>query len=174
MKSILIGSIAFIIWSSISTYYYVCNVKDLPYEQQNQFAESTIPETEPEIEEEPEPETVILSPGSFTIYHLYNHLDFTEENDFSSYLDQLKKYMHEYPTSVISITGYADNIGSEQYNYTLGMGRANFIRNHLIDQGIPKSIIEISSDGETSPVASNASNSGRAENRRSEITIKTN
>jgi OOP family OmpA-OmpF porin len=72
---------------------------------------------------------------------------------------------------MISIVGYADSIGPEEFNYRLGLLRADYIKVYLIKNGVTKNTISVSSRGETSPVASNRTTTGRAQNRRSEIQI---
>lgn len=51
----------------------------------------------------------------------------------------------------IDITGHTDRLGSEQYNYKLGMQRAETIRNYLKNNGINNNI-NISSQGDSQPV----------------------
>jgi outer membrane protein OmpA-like peptidoglycan-associated protein len=69
------------------------------------------------------------------------------------------------------VTGHTDYIGSDDYNYRLGQSRAESTRDYLISKGIPGQMITISSKGESTPIASNETNSGRAQNRRTEIEI---
>lgn len=54
----------------------------------------------------------------------------------------------------ISITGHTDRMGSDQYNYTLGLRRANTIKEVLVKEGIrvDPSKISVSSAGESQPV----------------------
>lgn len=51
----------------------------------------------------------------------------------------------------IDITGHTDRLGSEQYNYRLGMQRAETIRDYLRSNGI-QSAMNVSSQGESQPV----------------------
>lgn len=51
----------------------------------------------------------------------------------------------------IDITGHTDRLGSEQYNYRLGMQRAETIRDYLRSNGI-QSTMNVSSQGESKPV----------------------
>ena len=51
----------------------------------------------------------------------------------------------------IDITGHTDRLGSEQYNYKLGMQRAETIRDYLRSNGI-QSTMNVSSQGESQPV----------------------
>lgn len=54
--------------------------------------------------------------------------------------------------SKIHLVGHTDRLGSEGYNYQLGLKRAETVRNYLIDAGIPGQVISFSSAGKTQPV----------------------
>lgn len=88
------------------------------------------------------------------------------------YVVELKNYLADYPEKNITIIGHADDIGSEEYNFELGRIRAFSARNLLINYKISPSRIKVISEGELSPIASNASKQGRRLNRRVEIDIE--
>ena len=71
----------------------------------------------------------------------------------------------------VVIEGHTDNIGSESYNLTLSEKRATSVLNYLANKGINKSRISIIGIGELRPIATNATASGRALNRRTETFI---
>jgi outer membrane protein OmpA-like peptidoglycan-associated protein len=76
-------------------------------------------------------------------------------------------------TWTFSIEGYTDNIGSTEYNDQLSRQRAQIVANYLTAAGVPRSSIsDIEGFGESQPIASNDSASGRQRNRRVEITIE--
>lgn len=72
----------------------------------------------------------------------------------------------------IKIVGHTDSSGAEAYNQQLSERRAIAVKNFLLDQGIPAETMATLGMGESSPIASNASADGRAQNRRVEITIE--
>ncbi len=72
----------------------------------------------------------------------------------------------------ILITGYTCNRGSPEFNQKLGLARALALKRLLISKGVPDENIITSSAGMQSPVASNETPSGRALNRRAELTCK--
>lgn len=74
--------------------------------------------------------------------------------------------------SGISVVGHADSRGAESYNQTLSENRANTVKSYLESQGIVGSLIRVEGQGETSPVASNDTAEGRAQNRRVDITVR--
>jgi OOP family OmpA-OmpF porin len=71
----------------------------------------------------------------------------------------------------ISIIGHTDSIGSEDYNMALSLRRAEAVKDYIVSEGIDPSIIKVSGEGESNPVASNATPEGRAQNRRVDIIV---
>ena len=71
--------------------------------------------------------------------------------------------------ATIRITGYTDNVGSEEYNRDLSMRRARAAEDYLVSHGVDQKRIELSGMGESNPVASNDTAEGRALNRRVEV-----
>ena len=69
------------------------------------------------------------------------------------------------------VVGHTDNTGNAEDNMVLGQERADFAMNYLIQNGILSSNIESTSKGQTEPVADNNTGDGRAENRRTVVTI---
>jgi len=69
------------------------------------------------------------------------------------------------------VVGHTDNTGNAANNVVLGLQRANFAKEYLAKNGILENNIEASSKGPNEPIADNATNEGRAENRRTVITI---
>ncbi len=67
------------------------------------------------------------------------------------------------------VTGYTDSIGSDAYNLRLSERRAATVRDALVADGIAESRITTKGMGKANPVASNATEEGRAHNRRVEI-----
>lgn len=75
------------------------------------------------------------------------------------------------PDRTVSIVGYTDSVGSEDYNLGLSQRRADSVRSYLLDQGVSSSRLAASGRGEADPVAGNDSASGRQQNRRVEVVI---
>lgn len=71
----------------------------------------------------------------------------------------------------VQVVGHTDNTGNATNNVVLGQQRADFAKGYLTKNGILESNIETSSKGPYIPIADNATEAGRAENRRTEITI---
>jgi len=84
-------------------------------------------------------------------------------------LDDVVRLMRDNPNLRIVAVGHTDSVGSDAYNLKLGERRARSVADYLLSQGVSPSRVDIRSEGEARPVASNATAEGRAENRRVEI-----
>ncbi len=70
----------------------------------------------------------------------------------------------------LTIVGFTDSIGTEEYNMALGQRRADATAAYLVDQGgISASNINTRSMGESQPVANNDTAEGRGKNRRVDV-----
>ncbi len=79
--------------------------------------------------------------------------------------------MNEHPNYKAEINGYTDSIGKAEANLILSQRRAQAVADFLVRQGIDRSRLEIIAHGESDPVASNKTATGRAQNRRVEIKL---
>jgi outer membrane protein OmpA-like peptidoglycan-associated protein len=86
-------------------------------------------------------------------------------------LNKLAGSLKQFPESKIEITGFTDNVGAEQMNLELSKKRAVSVGRYLVAQGVERSRIEAFGKGVQDPVASNATEQGRAQNRRVEIKL---
>ena len=84
---------------------------------------------------------------------------------------QIATVLKQYGNAHVRIAGYADARGSSAANDALGKARADAVKAALVQQGIDAGRIETVSGGETDPVDSNATASGQAENRRTELVV---
>ena len=86
-------------------------------------------------------------------------------------LDSAVDVLNEHAGVTVRCEGHTDSIGSEAYNMQLGMRRAESVCDYLAQNGISRSRLSTKSYGESMPVASNDTESGRAENRRVEVVV---
>jgi outer membrane protein OmpA-like peptidoglycan-associated protein len=86
-------------------------------------------------------------------------------------IDELAKLMRDHPKFRIKLTGYTDNVGTEEKNLKLSQDRANAVRNALMAKGTDKDKIKVEYHGSANPVATNSTEEGRAKNRRVEMKI---
>ena len=84
---------------------------------------------------------------------------------------QVAATLKQFGTAKVRIAGYADARGSDAANVALGKARAESIKSALIAKGIDAGRIETVSGGESDPVDTNATASGRFENRRTELAV---
>jgi outer membrane protein OmpA-like peptidoglycan-associated protein len=76
-----------------------------------------------------------------------------------------------YPTLHLSLNGYTDSTGSDEYNLTLSEHRADSVRAYLVSNGISVANIESHGMGKDNPVATNDTAAGRQQNRRVEMVV---
>ncbi|HXH00035.1 MAG TPA: DUF2171 domain-containing protein [Sphingomicrobium sp.] len=86
-------------------------------------------------------------------------------------LDDIARVLAAYPESRAAIVGYTDAAGPAATNRELGGDRARAVIAALGQRGIGAKRLEARTGGEEQPVATNADNSGRFENRRTELVI---
>src|SRR5436190_1327329 len=95
------------------------------------------------------------------------HLTGGSESILKGVADDLKKY----PRLRIELQGHTDNSGADAYNLKLSQQRANAVREHLVEQGVPAASLMAKGYGESMPVESNDTPEGRAHNRRVVMTV---
>lgn len=72
----------------------------------------------------------------------------------------------------IEIVGHTDSTGPEAYNQLLSERRAETVKEALVGLGVNAGLISAAGEGETNPIADNATSEGRASNRRVTITVE--
>ncbi|MEK7830198.1 MAG: OmpA family protein, partial [Acidobacteriota bacterium] len=88
-------------------------------------------------------------------------------------LSKLAGILLAYPGAYqIEIEGHTDSVGSDESNLNLSRGRAESVREYLVQNGIKSErVIAARGFGESKPVADNETAAGRQVNRRVEIVI---
>src|ERR1700726_1013119 len=76
-----------------------------------------------------------------------------------------------YPGLNIEVGGYTDNVGGDSMNQTLSENRAGSVRDYLVQQGVATNSVSSRGFGNSLPVSSNGSSSGRQQNRRVELLV---
>lgn len=86
-------------------------------------------------------------------------------------LDQVSQVLAAEGSAKITVMGYTDSQGSDSDNQKLSENRASSVRNYLVQKGVAQDRIASKGLGESNPVASNDTETGRANNRRVEIIV---
>ncbi|HYQ37507.1 MAG TPA: OmpA family protein [Pseudomonas sp.] len=93
----------------------------------------------------------------------------------SSYGDikNLADFMKQYPQTTTTVEGHTDSVGTDAYNQKLSERRAAAVRDVLVKQyGVSSGRVSSVGYGESRPVADNATEAGRAVNRRVEAAVE--
>lgn len=91
--------------------------------------------------------------------------------EFSRTLESVALVLNKYRLTSISIVGHTDSDGSATYNQNLSISRARSVAGVLNSRGVNAMRILTRGEGESRPVASNATSSGKSQNRRVELRI---
>ncbi len=86
-------------------------------------------------------------------------------------LGQWVTKMKEDQTNRVEVAGHTDSVGSDAYNQPLSERRAKSVVDYFVSQGVPANRIKAVGYGQSRPIASNATDEGRAQNRRVELHI---
>jgi adhesin transport system outer membrane protein len=86
-------------------------------------------------------------------------------------LDSLVERIKGVQLDVVIAVGHTDSVGSEAYNNRLGLARAESVKAYLVSGGVDVKRIRAEGRGESQPIADNATEEGRAKNRRVEIEV---
>jgi len=85
-------------------------------------------------------------------------------------LDAVVKVLNKNSSLKVRIEGNTDNIGTEEYNMGLSNRRAKAVMDYLVKAGIDENRLSTVGYGFSKPIATNATDEGRALNRRVELT----
>ncbi|GHC60535.1 OmpA family protein [Limoniibacter endophyticus] len=91
--------------------------------------------------------------------------------DFYNTLNSVSLVLKKFNQTLVDVYGHTDSTGSANYNQALSQRRASSVANYLGAQGIDPRRFNIIGFGQDRPIASNATEEGRAQNRRVEIQL---
>ena len=91
--------------------------------------------------------------------------------EFYQTLASVSRVLEKYNQTNVLVEGHTDNVGSDQMNLDLSIARAASVGNYLASQGVSAPRIRALGYGETQPITANATDDGRAQNRRVEIQL---
>lgn len=121
-----------------------------------------------QVERTEEGEINLIMPGNIT----FDTDSSTVRPDFMDTLNSVARVVQEYENTLITIEGHTDSTGSESYNQLLSERRAASVAEVMLSEGIAFERIAAEGYGELRPIADNSTASGRATNRRVEISLE--
>jgi outer membrane protein OmpA-like peptidoglycan-associated protein/tetratricopeptide (TPR) repeat protein len=86
-------------------------------------------------------------------------------------LERLVKLLKDNGTVKVQISGHTDNSGTPDHNRVLSENRAKAVVSYLVENGIDIKRLVAKGYGEIHPIASNDTEEGKAQNRRTEFMI---
>ncbi|CDM39497.1 MULTISPECIES: OmpA family protein [Pseudomonadaceae] len=110
----------------------------------------------------------LIMPGNITFAS--NSADIS--SSFYPTLNSLVLVFKEFNKNGVNIVGHTDSTGSQELNQSLSQRRAQSVANYLTANGVPGQRISAYGAGPSQPIASNATDAGRAQNRRVEINLR--
>lgn len=93
------------------------------------------------------------------------------KGQFVPTLREVGHILRRYEQTTIDVYGHADSVGSDSYNQDLSERRAMNVSSVLMSGGVIRQRLIAQGYGESRPIASNATDDGRARNRRVEVYI---
>lgn len=108
--------------------------------------------------------------GRVTVYGInfdFNSASIRPESE--TVLQQVVDLLRGKSDLSITIEGHTDDVGGAAYNRTLSEKRANAVKDWLVQAGIDAARLQAEGKGADSPITSNATDIGRAQNRRVEL-----
>jgi outer membrane protein OmpA-like peptidoglycan-associated protein len=110
---------------------------------------------------------VLNMPGNITFPTNQSAID----SGFYPVLDSVALVLNEYDKTLVEVVGHTDSTGTDAINQPLSQRRASSVGSYLQSQDVLAQRISAYGVGSSYPVASNNTASGRAQNRRVEITL---
>lgn len=116
----------------------------------------------------------IAEKGSVSIYGIYfDHDSYTIKPESEETFREIARFLKENPEVKLYVVGHTDNTGSYDYNLELSKKRAEAVVEKLVrEYGISANRLRAVGVGPVSPVAPNATEEGRAKNRRVELVLQ--
>ena len=175
MRRFFWGLIFLILWDTVCIYWFVCGIKNLCEQPQQEVPvvavvpspplAPVLPPAEPKIEPEPEPvKPLILT----DVYFISDSYIVKNMEDLLYGTQQAIEYLSKNPESKVYITGHT-NRGEDYYLSSL---RAKVIKHYMISKGVPDNIFILESKGSIEPKAPDDTPENKMLNRRVNITVK--
>ncbi|MDW7695849.1 OmpA family protein [Flammeovirgaceae bacterium SG7u.111] len=177
MRILLLGAVLITIWLFASAHWYICNIKYLCDEETTEVVE-TLPPVQPKAEEvlpmdtiKPSIELKRINANHANVHFGVDEIKPSDLYVLDDFTTELVDYLVQNPDGTVTLVGHTDSSGDADYNYRLGLKRAESIGNYFVQSGLDSTKMSISSKGETAPIADNETPEGKALNRRVEVKV---
>jgi outer membrane protein OmpA-like peptidoglycan-associated protein len=174
MKILIIGFLLFFGWSALATHIYVCDIKGLCGEPMTK--QIYVVSQKEVVAVDTSAKVVVheqaLIPENLVTYFAFDKSEFNSDAKTDKYFNESNAFLNQNPQARLNITGHTDAVGSDEYNQALGYRRAQSMQHYFESKGLTADKIIIESRGEKEPADNNSTPAGRANNRRTVITIK--
>jgi OmpA-OmpF porin, OOP family len=170
MRILVTGSVLFVIWCFVSAWLY--NDILLPSMQKPVTVQT--PSTTNTREADSLAAIKASMPKPLMIHFGFNDTKFKPDPQLDNSVSDFRIWLDKYPGSRLEVAGHTDLVGTVEYNSKLGMKRAEIVGKYLQEKGIQAGRMEIVSKGAADPCAGYITDEDRAQNRRTEISVKMN
>ena len=168
MRILITGSLVFLIWVFIASWFYVKKIKP-DFDSANEPA--LVADTVTVAPAPPPAPVEIKKPETIVFYFDYNKDVVITDSESNSRASEYTDWLLKNPQSSVLVTGHTDSKGTDAYNFKLGLRRAEKTKKFLSGLGIPPEKIKTESKGEKEPVSENSTKEGRAKNRRTVLIL---
>ncbi|MDD3877456.1 MAG: OmpA family protein [Bacteroidales bacterium] len=150
---------------------YILTIKQENYAYESTYisAEDTTFNTPANIDFEVKPIEIGREYTIKDIFFETDNYDLTRQAKFL--IEEFSEFLKDHPHIKVEVQGHTDNIGGPEYNLFLSDDRAKAVYDYLIQLGISSSQVGYKGYGLTRPIDSNATEAGRAKNRRTSFFI---
>ena len=130
------------------------------------------PVVAPVVAPEPEPEAPVAETVRVELDVKFDFDKATVKPGSLTDVANLADFMKQYPQTTTVVEGHTDSVGPDAYNQKLSQRRADAVKQVLVKDGIDAGRVSSVGYGESRPVADNATDAGRAVNRRVEAQVE--
>ena len=110
------------------------------------------------------------SPIHFILYFKSDSIELTE--DSRKLLDEILSTTLSRKSTDVSVVGHTDRFGTRDYNFKLGLERAEIVKEILVSQGIDPDFVDVTSHGEDNPLVKTDDDVAEPMNRRVEVVVR--
>ncbi|HRY36155.1 MAG TPA: OmpA family protein, partial [Smithellaceae bacterium] len=121
----------------------------------------------------PEPAAEAIEKGRTTLDVKFDLDKAIIKKGYYGDIDNLVSVMKQYPETNVALEGHTCSLGSDAYNKRLSQRRADAVKQYMVEKGgIEANRLNAIGYGEERPIASNATEEGRRQNRRTEAVVE--